>query len=91
MTLRTAFILAVVAGMIAGASVGQLRKVRDPEKKDYRLQASMIGGYTAATIFAIVMVLNAVLYPLLGPTSPQSILAFTILGIVIFAFACARM
>lgn len=43
MILRTAFILAVIAGVIAGASVGQLRKVRDPEKKDYTLQASMLG------------------------------------------------
>jgi hypothetical protein len=73
MALRTAFVLAVIAGVIAGASVGQRRKVRDPEKKDYTLQASMLGRC------------NAVLYFLLGPTSPQSILAFTILGIVILA------
>lgn len=91
MTLRTAFILAVVAGVIAGASVGHLRKMYDPEKKNYTLQASMLGGYTAATIFGVVTVFNAVLYSLLGPTSPQSILAFTILGIVIFAFAFTLM
>jgi hypothetical protein len=91
MSLRTAFLLAVLTGVITGAAVGRLREMGNSHEGHWILQGAMLGGFAGAAIFCSVVVFNAVLYFLLGPTPPESMLKFSILAIIMFALVLALM
>jgi hypothetical protein len=91
MSLRTAFLLAILTGVITGAVVGRFREMRDSHEEYWILQGAMLGGFAGAAIFGAVVVFNAVLYFLLGPTPPESMLKFSILLIIMFALVLALM
>lgn len=85
MTLATAFLLAVLTGVIAGAVVAKLRKMVYGGREFPTFQAAFLGGLGAGAIFGAVVVFNAVLYFLAGPASPAGMLAFTIFSVVLLA------
>jgi len=84
MALSTAFWLAVSTGAIAGAAVVRIRSMA--HRDDFSMfQGAMLGGLGAAAIFGGVFAMNAVLYFLLGSSSPAAMLGFTVFAVLLFA------
>jgi hypothetical protein len=51
------------------------------------LQAAMLGSLGAVLLCGVVFAFNAVLYFLLGPSSPAPMLGLTVLAVALFAVA----
>jgi hypothetical protein len=85
-TWTSAFIFAVIAGIVAGALVGRIRLMWEREEgPGLILRAALLGGMGAAVIFGAAATFHGVLYFLLGPIAPVAVLKFTILAVVLLA------
>ncbi len=88
MSLRSAFFLAVLTGVVAGAAAGRLRKIlHRPDESPF--PAALYGGIGATFIFGAAVACDGIVNFLLwehSPTSPRSVLEFTVFAVVLFAF-----
>jgi uncharacterized membrane protein len=87
MSLRSAFFIAVVTGVIVGAAAGRFRKILH-RRDETPFPAALYSGVWAAFIFGAAVACDGIAQFMLwehSATPPRSILEFTVFAIALFA------